>query len=431
MDADGDDTKEINADDFSGITFDNETKTFSGLHVGQQQVEKNSLASHLWYSHGFPLSMAGKSNGTNLVMKPCLALFKLQVAAASMPASYYLKTETYTSSYSVNHDHTYSAVRGFNLYQKGSSTKYSSGEYTVQVANDGSLTTTSVDNANKKEYRQISQADKLVSDTNYLMCLIPGGSVSSLLIDFLGYKDNSGGLDWDAVYTMRKNGSLTVAPGSYVDLGTLNPLGLKKAKNEADDEAYDEANQSFTAAITIDGDMSDWDPSNNANLTTNYASQTGNSNFKELKVAYDKLYIYLYIKRNRVYTLWGSNQAYYYFFFDTDNDSTNGVTKDGAKYDYGFYFYPFAGTKGDNEATAVPGFASSPTSTSVASGFTYGGGIAVTFAGTYDSTDVEIEAQIARSSLGIDKNDVINLCGYGNKSADSSPYTKITIEITN
>lgn len=416
---------DVDADDYSMVTFNTTTKTFSGLTVGNQQVAENSLSSHLWYTNGYPLAMAGKADGSSLSMKPCLALVKLQIDAESVPAGYYYTTDTYTSSYSINHDHNYSAVRGFNLYQIGGSTIYSSGDYDVQIAADGSLTTTATSD---KQYRQISQKAKLVAGTNYLMCLIPGGSISSFKVDFLGYKDNTPTLSWDAVYTMRLSTASTVSPGDYYDLGVLNPLGRKKAKNEAEDEAAD----AITPVITIDGNMSDWNPATNAMLTaSNYASATGNSYFKEIKVAYDEMYLYVYIKRNRIYTLWGTNQAYYYMFFDTDNDSSNGVAKDGANYDYGLYFYPFAGTKGANEAEAKPGFNASPT-TSVASGFSLGGGISLSCAGKFDETDVEIEVVMPRSSLGIDKNDVINIAAYGNKSADSSPYTKITaFEIVN
>ena len=214
---------------------------------------------------------------------------------------------------------------------------------------------------------------------------------------------------------------MTVKPGDYYDLGTLNPIGRKKAQNEAADEEED----SFTPVITINGSMTDWDPSSNSLLTnSNFASATGNNKFKELKVAYDKMYIYLYVKRNRDDAIWGSKKAYYYFFFDTDNNHTNGVEKDGSYYDYGFFLYPFAGTAATNETAAIPGFNPTP-STEVASGFTLGGGISTTSAGTYNDTDVEIEIRFLRSSLGIEKNDVINIAGYGNESADSKPYTKI------
>lgn len=414
----------VDADDFSMITFDTGTKTFSGLTVGIQQVASGSLESYLWYSNGYPLSMAGKTSGdrNSLIMKPCLALVKLQIASASVPADYFYKNIPYESSYSITHNHYYSAVRGFNLYQKGGSTIYSSGDYDVQVNNDGSLTTTSV--GTQKEYRQISQSTKLAASTDYLMCLIPGGEITSFQIDFLGYKDNEGALSWDAVYTMRNPIACTVSPGDYFNFGTLNPLGLKKAQLEAADEVADEA--SAAAPITIDGTMTDWNPATNALLTAdNYVAQTGNSRFKEIKVAYDNVYVYVYIKRNRVYSLWGSKQAYFYLFFDTDNDSSNGTAKDGYNYDYGFFFYPFGGTQGADEASAIPGWASSPASSTKASDFTNGGGISIEFAGTYDASDVELEFKILRTSLGIEKDDVINIAAYGNKSADSVPYTRV------
>ena len=412
---------EVAADNFSMITFDTTTKTFSGLTVGNQQVATGSFASYLWYSSGYPLAMAGKSNGNSIVMKPCLALVKLKIHEDSVPDNYYF-ADNYTSTKNILHEHNYSAVRGFNLYQKGSSTIYSSGDFDVQIAADGSLTTSPTVGGTRMEYRQCSQSAKLSSEVDYLMCLIPGGQITSFLIDFLGYSGNSqSNYSWDAVYSMSKSGSMTVKPGDYYDLGTLNPIGRKKAQNEAADEEED----SFTPVITINGSMTDWDPSSNSLLTnSNFASATGNNKFKELKVAYDKMYIYLYVKRNRDDAIWGSKKAYYYFFFDTDNNHTNGVEKDGSYYDYGFFLYPFAGTAATNETAAIPGFNPTP-STEVASGFTLGGGISTTSAGTYNDTDVEIEIRFLRNSLGIEKNDVINIAGYGNKSADSKPYTKI------
>ena len=182
----------------------------------------------------------------------------------------------------------------------------------------------------------------------------------------------------------------------------------------------------FVPLININGDMSDWDPASNDKLTaSNIKSSTGNSYFKEIKVAYDQRYVYVYIKRNRDNAIWGSNQGYYYLFLDTDNNSSNGVTTDGAKYDYGLYFYPFAGTAAKGDSPAVPGFITSGT-TSVAGGYTLGGGISFSSDGTYDATDVEIETRFLRSDFAIDKDDIINIAAYGNKSANSTPYTKIT-----
>lgn len=293
--AGGDTEKEVAANSFKGITFDTATKTFSGLNVGKQQVAEGDFESYLWYSNGFPLAMAGKANGTSLVMRPCLALAKVQINSNSVPAAYYLNTDTYTSTKGIDHDHNYSAVRGFNLYQVGGSNPYSSGDFTVQVASDGTLTTSAVNNANKGEYRQISQSGKLTADQDYLMCLIPGGTISSFKFDFLGYKDNTGGLSWDAVYTMSLPASLTVNPGDFFDLGKLDPLTMKKAKNEAADEAIDEAAASFTPAITIDGDFTDW--SGIAEYDGTVRGNGGsNTRVSVWKVTSDALYIYVYMK---------------------------------------------------------------------------------------------------------------------------------------
>lgn len=279
----------VDADDYSMVTFNTTTKTFSGLKVGNQQVAKNSLSSYLWYTDGYPLAMAGKADGSSLSMKPCLALVKLQIDAESVPADAYYKSIPYVSSYSVNHDHNYSAVRGFNLYQIGGSTIYSSGDYDVQIAADGSLTTTATGD---KEYRQISQSEKLVSGTDYLMCLIPGGSISSFKINFLGYKDNTPSLSWDAVYTMRLAAANTVAPGDYYDLGVLNPLGRKKAKNEAEDEAAD-ASASIANVVDIDGVFDDW--ASVAEYPGTRTSGSSNSRINGWRMTQDVHNIYVYL----------------------------------------------------------------------------------------------------------------------------------------
>lgn len=310
---------EVAADDYSMISFNTTTKTFSGLTVGKQQVAENSLSSYLWYTNGYPLALAGKANGTSLSMKPCLALLKLRIDAESVPAEYYYKNIPFTTTYDIEHDHYYSAVRGFDLYQKGGSTIYSSGDYTVQVNNDGSLTTAVVDNANKRDYRQMSQSEKLKSGTDYLMCVIPGGSITSFLINFLGYADNNvGAVSWDAVYTMTKSGSVTVNPGDCYSLGTLNPLGRKKAANEAADEAADEAASiPYVPAITIDGDMSDW---NDIDYSYNNSE---NSRIRAWKFKSDaqKIYLYLAMRKNRVDG--GKNL---YIGFDKDNDNATGTS---------------------------------------------------------------------------------------------------------
>ena len=317
------DDQKVDSDDFSGITFDTSTKTFSGLTVGKQQVASGSIYSYLWHSNGFPLSMAGKSSGNTLTLKPCLALFRLRMDAESVPTDNYLVSETYNNpAYNVNHPHSYSAVRGFNFYQVGASSVYSSGDFTVQVGDDGSITTAAVVNDNKSAYRQLSQSGKLLADNDYLMCVIPGGNISSLKIDFLGYADNTGALSWDAVYTMTKTGDMTVKPGDCYSLGTLNPLGRKKAKTHAEDDAADEA-AAFTPAITIDGAFTDWDD-------VSHVIPTQSNRIVEWKYTKDKYNLYFLYKITAAKIVSESEtfdwSPYIYIGFDTDNDATSGNT---------------------------------------------------------------------------------------------------------
>lgn len=399
--ADGDATKEVAADDFSAISFDTSTKTFSGLTVGNQQVAAGSLSSHLWYTNGYPLAMAGKADGSSLEMMPCLALAKIQIDAESVPADHNFITDTYTSSYGIDHTHEYSAVRGFNLYQKGGANPYSSGDYTVQVAADGSLTTTAVINDNKKEYRQISQGAKLSAGTDYYMCLIPGGNISSFKIDFLGYKDDAGTYSWDAVYSMTKSGSVSVNPGDFFDLGTLNPLGRKKAKNEAEDEAEDEIAGSYVPAITIDGDMSDWSSLD----ADKVVSVSGSGDYQEFKVAYDELSLYFYTKRN----LARQSEWPFYIWYRID---TNG----GSSYDKEFYFYPYS-QSGDALVLNT-----NPASSNIS-------GLTLSCAENAGEDYVEFEVSVPRSELSISMGKVLgvksdmNKCSTGSSLTIASPLT--------
>lgn len=385
---------EVAADNFSMITFDTTTKTFSGLTVGNQQVATGSFASYLWYSSGYPLAMAGKSNGNSIVMKPCLALVKLKIHEDSVPDNYYF-ADNYTSTKNILHEHNYSAVRGFNLYQKGSSTIYSSGDFDVQIAADGSLTTSPTVGGTRTEYRQCSQSAKLSSEVDYLMCLIPGGQITSFLIDFLGYSGNSqSNYSWDAVYTMSKSGSMTVKPGDYYDLGTLNPIGRKKAKNEAEDEAADAAGP-FVPAITINGDFADW-----ASLTEDVISLSAPSqDYQEFKVTYDKLYLYFYTKRNLArQSEW---PFYVWYRIDTNNDGN---------YDKAFYFYPYS--KDGNNLV----FNTSPASENIS-------GLSLSSAVHTGDDYIEFETSVPRSELSISNAMVLHFKSEMNKVNTGSSLT--------
>ena len=312
----------VAADDFSGISFNTTTKTFSGLNVGGH-VSQGEFTSHLYYSNGFPLTMAGKADGTSLVMKPCLALVKVQVHSDSVPADHYIVSETYNNPvYNVNHDHSYSAVRGFLFSQRGSSTVYSQGDFTVQVSDNNDLTVTAA--GNNVEERELGGENKMVANSPYYMCIIPGGSISSFRFRFWGYADDAGTVSWTPAYVMSLSANVTVSPGSFFDMGTLNPLGRKMAKNHAEDDAADkEAAEaaSYTPAIVIDGDFDDWDGITEYDGTC--ASGSSNSRIAAWRVTSDSRNIYVYMKlvSSKI-----TNSRYIYVALDTDNNDSTGST---------------------------------------------------------------------------------------------------------
>ncbi|MBP5312039.1 MAG: hypothetical protein J6112_04310, partial [Clostridia bacterium] len=172
----------------------------------------------------------------------------------------------------------------------------------------------------------------------------------------------------------------------------------------------------FVPLIDIDGAFSDWDPASNTNLTSdNYKSVLGGGTYwKEFKVAYDERYIYFYMKRNNNSELWdlsgSSYSGYFWFKFDTDKD---GDYEDNIK----FYIRPF--TKiGETKTfvTDAPALDSSGTS----------GSVTLSIAGTYDATDVVIEARGSRSDIGLNKDASMNILSNANKSAGNITIENIT-----
>ena len=388
--------KDVAANDFSGITFNASTKTFTGLTVDNQQVSEGSFSSHNYYTNGYPLTLAGRSDGNTLVMKPCLALVKVQIHSDCVPSDHYIVSETYNNpTYNVDHDHSYSAVRGFLFSQKGSSTKYSCGDYAVQISDNNTLTVTP--NGNNDEERELAGAAKMTADTPYFMGIIPGGDITSFRFRFWGYSNDAGNVSWSPVYVMNLTKSTTVAPGDFFDFGTLNPLGLQQTKNHNDDDTADAA-AAFTPSLVMDGIFDDWDPSKNSKLSSDcLASVAGtNGKYQEFKVAYDKMYIYFYSKRNYDTALW-TDDGYYYFRFDKDGDSA---------YETSFYVKPF-------KKTSSPPFSFNSNPLANDSGFS------TMCAGTYDAVEgtIETEIRVLRSDIGLDKNDVVGIQSSGNKSA--------------
>lgn len=306
------DANKVSADDFSSITFNKTTKTFSGLKVGTQEVEEGTLNSHIWYEKGYPLSLAGKVEGSTLVLKPCLALMKVQIHSDSVPADHYIVSETYNNPlYNVDHSHSYSAVRGFLFSQKGSSTIYSCGDYDVQISDANDLTVTAT-GTQKVEERELSRETKLTANTPYYMCVIPGGTVTSLRFRFWGYENDSGTKSWTPVYVMNLAKSMNVAPGDFYDLGTLNPLGRKQAKNHEEDDLAD-------AAASIVDNINNVDWTSSSVSTCQIGSVTSYAQMKEMKAIADKNFVYV-----RMMVPVDDFDADYLDFFFAD-DGTNEV----------------------------------------------------------------------------------------------------------
>lgn len=337
------DEQKVAADDFSKITFDASTKTFSGLTVGASQVGVGSIYSYLWHDSGYPLSMAGKSDGNSLLMKPCLALIKLQLDAESVPTDKAVVEETYNNpTYNVDHVHKYSAVRGFDFYQRASSSLMSSGDFSVSISDSNELTVTA--SGNNSAVREKAGSDRLQANTPYYMCVIPGGDVSSFRINFIGYDTDSGAASWSTAYQMNLTKAMTVKPGDFYDLGTLNPLGRKKAKTHSEDDAADAAAAAAaSAAVTIDGVFTDW-----SSVTNTFT--TSDERIVEWKYTSDNTNIYFLYKVVKAKISFSSSYnwgAYIALGLNYDNLASTGANA-GQGIDGGYeakaLIYPWRGT---------------------------------------------------------------------------------------
>lgn len=375
--------------DFSGITFDTSTKTFAGTESGKLIIKHGRYDSPT-ITHKEQLAMAGKanSNTTSISMKPCLALAKVRIGAESVASK---------------HDGTYSGVRGFNFYQDpnaswGGGAPYSSGDYTVCLSGEN-MVVTSVDNAARYNFRDVETSNLLAADTDYYFAFIPAGDISGFRIDILGFKSDES-TSSSIQYTFRLNQSLTVNPGDYFDIGTLDPVGNKK----------DEANfDKF--AIDIDGVFTDWD-----GVTT-----TGgpNGGYTECKVTYDEYFIYFYSKTTGI--TWASGN-YIYYCLDTDNNaSTGGDLWSHAGFESIFYISPYSSTEGV--------FNGSP---SIHRSYPGSVSATATCAGTYDAVSgvVELEVKVSRKAANVFKNDNIRIWSYASGSASGYFDLGSTLSIT-
>lgn len=381
--------------DFSGITFNTTTKTFSGTATEKLCIKYSRFDSPS-ITHNEQLTMAGKtnSNTASIRMKPCLALAKLQIGGDSVAAK---------------HDGTYSGVRGFDFYQDpnaswGGGEPYCSGDYTVCLSGEDLVVAPSTEFTDaRKNFRELSTGELLNANTDYYFAFIPGGDINGFRLDFTGFNNDSPtySVNWGIQYTYKLNSSMTVSPGDYFDLGKFDPVKDKTA--EAGFSSY---------AITIDGDFDDW-----TSVTTTGGYSNG---YTECKVTYDKYYIYFYSKTTDI--TWASGN-YFYYCLDTDNNNTTGGelwSRPG--FETVFYISPFSSTTGT--------FVASPSIHR-----TYPSSVSATAscAGTYDDVNgiVELEVKVARKDVLVFKDDVIRIWTYA--SGDDSGYFTLndTLTITN
>ena len=172
-------------------------------------------------------------------------------------------------------------------------------------------------------------------------------------------------------------------------------------------------------AITIDGDMAEWE-----NVTSGLYQEDGV--YISFKVTYDANNIYVYSKRTWHSGLWGG--GYYYYQFDTDNNPETGLVGEGAINGgftgYGIetwlYIQPFGGTADEPAFNTAPEGGSYPDESVLAN---------VTANGVTDKTVIETEACIPRANLGVKKGDIIRVYSVGNKSASNLARTPVVLRL--
>ncbi len=355
-------------DDFSAISFDKNSATFSGcnyvespesfsgLIVGHQQVGAGVIDSNNYY--GAPLSMAGKAELTSsgfssLQMIPCLALIKLGLNAESVAGQYV--EDVYTSTYNKNHTHYYSGIRGFNFYQglDKNTTVFSSGAYSVNLSADNMVVshvaaseTKQDKNARQRASSSLLKAASGDDALSYYFCVIPGGSIPGFHLGFLGFSA-PGTYNYSDIYDMTLSKNLNVQPGEFYDLGVLNPVGRQKTKDRTQDE-LDDAQPAFVPAIDIDGSFNDWtQPKDGVTILSfenDNAPGTSSANrIARWKVTSDEKFIYFYyeIGSEKITSV---NYSYIYAGLDIGNDGVGQYSVNeniGGTCDVKLYFYPF------------------------------------------------------------------------------------------
>lgn len=300
----------------SGITFDHTSGTFSGLNCENERYGAGASSSHA------DLVMAGKTaDKTSVTMKPCLALVKFRAHANSVASKY---------------SGGYSGIRGLDVYMSnGGSNLILSGDYTVNLSGSD-VSVAYVDNASKKTNKRLSLSGLMASGTDYYLSIIPCGDIDKINLQFLGFNSDES-VNWGHLYYMNLSQDLSVDPGDFFNFGTLNPVDLQKA--------YD----SFTPAININGDMSDW--------TSIGEFEGDGSRTIKWKATSDSRNLYIYYKIAYSFAYEKGKDGYIVACIDTDNNSSTGAA---GSYGHSEGFearaisYPFTNTANTAPTFAAP-----------------------------------------------------------------------------
>ena len=177
--------------------------------------------------------------------------------------------------------------------------------------------------------------------------------------------------------------------------------------------------EAFTPAIDIDGKFDDWNPSLNSTISGKMATLTGGSHYKELKVAYDDRYIYLYTKRDITSDIWLTTN-YIYYGFDLDDEHTTAMNE-MAGADAVVLIQPFTAS----QSLYLNATKLNDSSYSFAD---------IMLDGAV-GTDIEFELRILRSdvkngSKQIVSGNTIRVISWGNKSASDFKTTPLSITIS-
>ena len=332
---------------YSGsLHFDSSTKTFSGMSVGKTSYQRGGLSKDL--------PLAGKTSGTSITFKPCLAVVGVSMASNSVAPS----------------DPSYKAVDGFDFYtsyNRSSSGPKISGDYTVSLAGENPAIEATGTDVGLYLKEVVTKNTALTTDT-YYFSIIPGGEVNGMSFYFFGVGDG-----WSGTYRFANKKTFSIDPGDYIALTSLDPVTIKQSMD--------------SPSIAIDGDMSDW-----TSISPTYASDNPGS-IVEWKATSDKINVYFYFKLVSSAMDHGTWGSYICTGFDTDNNTSTGSTEYnlGPGLEARSYFYPFNGSDPIAFKTGSTGSVQCPIGSSSVSLTTNGMN-----SGDYDY----VEVSIPRSAIG-------------------------------